>query len=251
MSEDALKFLDGQTEAADETVEQPKPVTTEIPAPVVKPAAEQSAASEVPEATDTTEGVRSVPLATFLDVRDKLKDAEKRLKAAEPENDVQIDVPDPVKQPQEYAQYMYNTAQFTIMNDRMNTSEKFAVREHGAELVNAARDWALEQFQVNEDFARRVMGSPDPYETAIAAYNESQIVSEFKDPAKLKAYKDWLATQENGGVPPAAEVLKPQPQEPAKPKPQVPKSIATAPGAGGAQKVAVGEGVAFDGVFKP
>lgn len=274
MDKDVLDFLDGPPADGAQpagSTDQPKPdavvETTEKPAAGAMPAAGQEGSETAetdPPATTVMED-KSVPLATFLDMRDKLKKAEGRVKELEPAAE-EVVVPDPVKDPRGYADYQSSVAQVQILNERLNVSERFARKEHGAELIDKVKAWALEKFETDEDFTKRIMNDADPYEAGVKEYQREQLLKELEDPAEIEAFRAWKASQQNGGQPPAPKPQpdKPQPAanaapaKPAAPATQakkvpavVPKSINDAPGGGGGHVAQVqGDGVAFDSLFK-
>lgn len=260
MDEDTLAFLDAPTEtpATDTAVQQPiveTPAATETPVAGATPAADKETQPAATAVTDPAKQEHNVPLATFLDMRDKLKKVEARNAELEPKDTDPV-VPDPAKDPAGYAHFLTVQTQMTTMNDRLNFSEKLARKEHGTEMVDKVREWALAKFDTDDDFTRRVLGDADPYEAAIAIYNEEQLRSELKNPEDIAAFRAWKAAQANGGTPvvnaevkPAATAATPATKAVAKPV-VIPKSLVTAPqGGGGTHAIPVGDGNAFDATF--
>jgi hypothetical protein len=277
MEHDALDFLNGPTEA--ETVTPAAPATPEVGAEGVTAAAPTEAVKEpatgatpvapvvaTPAAPEGEEGgAKTVPLATFLDMRDKAKTLEARVKELEPPEG--ITPPDPVKEPGKYLEYRENMIHLTIMNERMNFSEKSAIKEHGKELVEKARTWATTRFAADTAYEDRIMREADPYETVVADFQRHQLEEEvLSDPATVEEFRRWKAEKANGGTPTAdtgkatpdaqpakaaatgKPVAQPQRAAPAQDEP-LPKTIADAPTSGGTQTVPVGSGQAFDSLF--
>lgn len=267
MSDDVLDFLDdsGSTTTVvdapatvapvEDTSLSSTTVTTEDPTPKVEPVPEVPPVAPVvsaPVSEAPKEEPKTVPLATFLDVLKENKDLKKGKEApAAPEPE--FVVPDPVKQPAEYAAYQETMFQFNLMNERMNNSEKFARKEHGNELIDKVRDYATTRMDTDPQFANLVTTSADPYEEAVKAYREAE---------ELKEYRTWVANGkkplEQPGTPPVAQ---PTPQSQpapvlvapvAKPQPVVeplPGSIVDQPSSGGITAVPTGPGTAFDDTF--
>lgn len=211
------------------------------------------------EATVTDKDGKTVPLATFLGIIDENKDLKKQLKEGKKpaEEDVpQFEVPDPVKNPREYAAYQDVMLRFNTMNERMNVSERFAVKEHGKELIDKVREWALARMDLDEAFGNKVVNDADPYSVALEAYKEH---------IQLEEYKAWVAggrkPEDAPGTKKVIEqptpkkletpiVVKPAAGGTLKPAEKAPLSIADASSAGGTLAIPIGAGQAFDGMFE-
>lgn len=211
------------------------------------------AAEGMVEISDGKGGKKQVPLATFLELRDENKDLKKRLKELEPEQEEFV-APDPKENPVEYARFQEARTQFQITNERMNFSERIARKEHGNELIDKVRDWAVAKFDEDPAFTDTVVQSVDPYATALEAYNRDQLTAKMT-PERLAAFEAWEAAQANGEDPPkpaAAKAVAPA-TPPVKVKPPIPKSIAgaaSASGREGSHSIPVGPGNAFDVAFQ-
>lgn len=272
MEDDVLSFLDETPvveapkvePAAGGTLEAPKVDGAAAVAPVTDAAVVKEGAAEAPKVdvvppadgkTDDKEP-KTVPLATFLDILNENKQLKKGAKATETEpKEIQFVVPDPVKNPREYAAYQESMFTLNQMNERMNTSERFATKEYGAELIAKVRDWALAKMDSDEAFANLITNDADPYEIAVKAYNED---------LELQQYRAWVA---GGKKPEDAPGAKQADQTPPLKKlagsdktgtvvhqpvvEEAPSSIVDATSAGGVQSVPVGGGQAFDGIFGP
>lgn len=259
---DHLDFLD-ETQDKPVVVETTDPQsqaavqpTTEIAeVPVPEAVVEDTSAETAPEGE-----ARMVPLATYLDMRDKLKTAEKRVKELEPAEEVQA--PDPKTDPKGYAEYVREVEQFDRLNERLNFSEELSKVKHGEELTAKVREWALVKFETDAEFTNRVMSNANPYEAAIREMKaeERSKALEGVDPTEMEAFQAWKASQQNGDTPskvntqaPANPVPKVQTAVPATPKKAavIPKSINDAPSGGkGTQAIAIGDGTAFDSIFQ-
>lgn len=257
---DVLSFLDDApvNEGAAKTVEAPaegiKPVegaaaAVEAPKPVegAKPAEAKVEGAPAPK----VEEAKTVPLATFLDTLNENRELKKAAKPT-PVADVQFEIPDPVKNPAEYAQYRETVSEFELMNERMNNSERFARLKSTDAVVDKAKEWALPLMDTNPEFSKRIVNSVDPY---------SEVVKAHAEHVELEEYRAWVA----GGKKPPADASKPEDKVPAKvaevvvikdgtPKVQqvvetVPSSIVDDVSAGGAQAAIAREGAAFDTAF--
>lgn len=138
-----------------------------------------------------------------------------------------------------YEQYMAAQVHNAALNNKLDISEELARQAHGDDLVDKARDWALQRFAESPAFRQEVLSQRNPYGYAVKEFQRQQALSELNDPAELQAFKAWKAAQALAQQPAAA---------PAAPPP--PRSIASAPSAGGVQHVPTGAGQAFDNVFK-
>lgn len=269
MDEDNLAFLDTDRDAV-EIAPDPKPVEAPVVdaapvaapvdgAPVVEgPVAPVNGEVKAPVVTakEDEKESKTVPLATFLDILNENKQLKKGApKTVEPVEEVQFEIPDPVKNPREYAAYQETMFKFNQMNDRMNLSELMARKEHGDEIVDKVREWAVTKMDADESFANLVTNNVDPYSIALKAFKEDQ---------ELQEYRAWVA---GGKKPEAAPGVVKQPapelkqlpgsvQKPAVvPQPVVeaaPSSIADDPSSGkGVHHVPSGPGQAFDSIFGP
>lgn len=197
----------------------------------------------------------SVPLPTFLDMRDRATAAEKALKDAKPEP-VTFTPPDPIKDPGGYARYQQTVLELNLTNERMNTSERFAVKEHGAELVDKARAYVIERMNADPAFEQKMVKHADPYAFAIDQYNDHIAYQEFlanrkaggkNPPADGKgAHEKDSAQQQGSDKAPIAE----QKRQPVVERKVRNQSITDETSAGGAHSVPTGGGQAFDSFFK-
>lgn len=248
--DDTLAFLDNKPveKPAETVVETPveKPVV-ETPAPKVEDAVVLSDEEKSDDKTGQT-----VPLATYLDMRDKFKKATEKAPVETDPLAEEFVPPDPVKDPAGRAEYDRQVLSLNLMNERMNTSERLARIEHkdNPTLVDDAKKWALTRFDEDPHFAEKITSSADPYSEAIAAYQEHLEYQAFK--ASKKGATD------GDGKTPAKETPETKPAVAAQPaavtpkpvaKTPLPKSIADASSAGGTHTIPVGEGVAFDTMF--
>jgi len=214
-----------------------------------------------------------VPKAALDEARQRARDAEERL-AKQGKTEETTDQPeragirDPKEDPEGFAEDILGTIQLNTVNVTLNTSERFARKEHGNEVVDKVRDWALAKFETDPSFATKVLTDPDPYEVAIKAYNDEQLsaVTSKIDPEILKGLdEEEIAllrkhrAEKSGGGQNAggstAETNQPRGDDGkfAAPRRKVdapPGSIISEPSGGkSAGEPAVGEGVAFLDAF--
>lgn len=178
-----------------------------------------------------------VPLSALQELRREIR----QLKQAPPQQ-----APDRYEDPEGYEAHREQQVEQRLLNQTLNFSERFARKEHGAETVDKARDWALEKFQSDPLYYQRVMSDADPYEAVVQDWKREQVLSSMKD-GDLDAFLAWK-TGAAGQAPAAPAPIVAPPRNPSPP----PRSLAAAPNAGGAKPGAqpVGPGVAFDTTFK-
>ena len=225
---DDLDFLG--TPPSDEA--QPIEVAETVETPIAAP----EAAVETPPVIEAKPEVKPepghVPMAALLDERDKRKALESRL--AEFERMQAPQAPDPNLDPVAWQQHQLQGVHQAVIDTRLNMSEVAAKRHYGAELTEAAKTWALDQFQANPAFQAQVLNNPDPYDYAITAYQRDQIASQVTVD-DFKAFSAWKTAQAQVAAAPAAT-----PQSA-----PVPRSIASTPSAGGGGTVPPDDEQAF------
>lgn len=200
-------------EAAPETPAEPEPQAEAKPEPKPEPG--------------------HVPITALLDEREKRKELERQLREYQAQQQ-QPQAPDPNVDPYAYQQHLMQQVQQQVLDTRLNMSEVAARRHYGAELTDQAKAWALEKFQSSPAFQAEVIGSPDPYDYAIQAYQKEQIASQVSAD-DFKAFQAWKAAQAQiAAATPAAQPVQP-----------IPRSLASAPSAGGAREVVPDEEEAF------
>lgn len=219
-------------EAAPPPEPQPQPADTATPAPQPEP-------QRPPD----------VPLATYLDTREELKTAKARLAELErlqqpPEP---VKVPDLYDSPEEYQQYIEQQVQQRLAAVEWGVIERLStqttVAAHGAETLEAAKAWAVENRQTRPYLGQMFKSQPDPFGWLVGEYQRDRLLKDLgSDP---DAYvRRRFAELEPGSAPqPAATTPAPQPAQgpAATPQPSPPpRSLASLPGSGGAEHVPAG-----------
>lgn len=188
-----------------------------------------------------------VPIAAMLDTRDKLKAAEARLAQFEQQQAAaqqQVQVPDRYEDPDGYEAYQESLIESRLVNITLNTSERFARKEHGAETVDSAKAWALQRFASDPLYQKQVLADADPYERVVTDYKRDQLFSKVTDPSEYDAFLAWknaqaqLTQQAATAAPPNTASAIP------------PRSLASAPSAGGVlTDIVQSDGEIFDEVI--
>lgn len=149
--------------------------------------------------------------------------------------------PDRYADPDGYEAYREQQVQDQLLNTRLDLSEEMARSQHGDELVNAAQQWAVQQFQANPAFQAQVLSQRNPYGYVVAQYQREQMIAQVT-PDEFAAYQAWKQAQAQ-----AQAAAPPPPQSP----PAPPRSLANAVSAGGGKPgdMPLHEGAAFEDVF--
>ena len=209
----------GENPIAAEQVETPQ---VETPAePVVEPvAAEPAAVPPVAEPAKPDPGF--VPLAAVLDERDRRKQLEAELdryraQIAQQQPAEPLDVYDP----EQLAGFTHQQ----VINTKLDISEDMTRDKFGDELVDKARDWALQRFNANPAYQAEVLRQRNPWKFVVEQYQRDQIASQVSL-TDFEQFQAWKAAQAQLTQQTAAPVA-------ATPSPvQPPPSLASAPSAG-------------------
>lgn len=225
----AVEADNAGTPVEDQPEAQPEPKAEEKqpePPPAPAPAAEAP-----PVVEELKPEPIMVPLAALHETRDEVKALKAQLAQfqQQPQAPEPIQPPDPIEDPEGFAQFQEARLQQVLLNQTLNTSERFAKKEHGVETVEAAKQWSLQRFQADPLYQQQVLRDPDPYERIVADYRRDQLFSQVSDPSEFEQFRAWKAAngqlqQQQGGQPPP----------PPNPTPAIPPpSLASAPSAGG------------------
>lgn len=247
-------FLSDEPSRASEPTPAPEPAAQPEPQPTPEasqgqprdekgkfaPIAAQPAPDPAPQPAPQPEPqpvAHSVPLPTFLEMRDKLTHTEgelKRLTEWREQQEAQArrqPVPDPEQDPDGYRQYERQTIDEGMFVMRRDFSRQFAVQTHGQEAVDAAWKWGVERCDADPHFNAKVRSHPDPAGFVVSEWKRDQVASKV-DPTEYDAFLAWKAA---GGQQAA---LAPAPQPAPTPAPAAPRpSLAAAPSAGASASV--------------
>ena len=216
-------FLDGGVPV------EPESAPAEQVQATPEPASQESAPAPVEPSPEPTPSPKpdagTIPITALLDEREKRKELERRLAQFEQERAAPV-APDPTTDPYAYQQHLMQQVQQQVLDTRLNMSETGCRRHYGDEVTDKAKEWALAKFSANPAFQAEVLGSPDPYDYAIKAFQRDQIASQVTAD-DFTAFQAWKAAQAQIASAPAAQAA------PATPSAPVPRSIASTPSAGG------------------
>ena len=209
-----------------EVTEQPavEPVVEEAPA---EPVAEPAPVEPVAEPAKPEPGF--VPFAAVLDERDKRKKLEQDIEELRKQQQIPVQpqpIPDMFEDPDGYRAHQAGEAQRLALNVKLDLSEDMARGVHGDELVDKARDWAIQRFQQNPGYQTEVFSQRNPYAYVVAQYQRDQIASTVT-PDDFQQFMAWKTAQTGLQQQPAAA-----PTETTSPAKPPPRSLASAPSAG-------------------
>jgi hypothetical protein len=241
--------LEAEPEAIAPAIEQPPVEPVETLEPVADeppPVPEQPQAEPQPQ-----EEQRHVPLATFLDQRDELKrwkqEAES-LRQAQRAPQPQEQAPDPLDDPQGFAAHQERVFEQKLTEQRFQTSDVIARQQHGSEVVDAAGQWAADKARSDPSFAVAYMREPHPVDWIVQQHRKDKLLSDIGGNVddwftREAAKRGYVAAP--SPIPIAAPAAPQQQVTPATP----PRSLASAPGSGGAKDVPTGPMGALGSVF--
>jgi len=202
------------------------------PAPAA-PAAPAPNADAAP-AAPAGEPVHHVPLATFLDTRDKLSAAEKEAKELrewrqqqeEAARRQQVQAPNRDTDPQGYERFQQAQIGQALYGQRLEMSRGFAEMKHGPDVTTAAFDWGVQRCDADPFFNEKVRAHRDPVGFVVSEWQREQTLAQMSDPKEIEAFRAWKAQQagQPAGQPHAAA----PPAAPAAPR----QSLAASPSAG-------------------
>lgn len=212
--------------------EEPLELTEEAPEPQPEPAQEAPAEPEAAEPEAKPEP-QNVPLGAMLDERDK-RNAEKaradRLEAELAQMRAQQQpqqVPDRWEDPDGFDAYQDQKIQQALYQQNLRWSERIATTEHGKETVEQAKTWGIDRCNTDPYFNAKVAASPDPVGFVVNEWKREQIAAQVS-PEDLTEFQAWKAAQAQLQTAPSVEAAPPN-----SPRSLPPRSLASAPSAGG------------------
>lgn len=211
------------TEVAQEPQQEPvEPEPQAEPAPEPTPEPEQPAVQEAE--------ARNVPLNVVLDERDKRKAAEaERDRYKQQWEEAQArqapqNAPDPYDDPQGFAAFQEQRFQQGLVQQKFQMSEVMAKQAHGAEVVDAAAQWALEKAKTEPAFAAAYHQQAHPLDWIVQQHKRDVDLSDYaSDPVAFARRILEANGQQIAPVTAAAPAVAPQVRQNA---PTPPRSIA-------------------------
>lgn len=171
----------GQAEADPEPTPEPQqeaPLVAEQPAEVETPVEQPS------------EQERSIPLPTFLDMRDARKAAERerddfKRQLEEARAKPAQATPDPYDDPEGFQQTVAQQVQAALQQQKLDMSYDFAIRDHTKEAVETARQWAIDRAQADPAFMSQIetvmRNDRNPFEWIVRQHKRDGLLSDIGD----------------------------------------------------------------------
>lgn len=254
--DDGGRFASRQEAAPVDPAPQPEPAQVQPPEPVSNPEPIAEPGNVEPAAQPTVPP-GYIPYAQALDEREKRqasqRDADEWKRKYEEATKKAPEPLDPIADPEGFERQLQDRFRRAEWDATTRVSLGFAVRQHGAETVKAAEEWVKTELQSNPAFFQTIERQSDPYDFVVRQQKISQRNAKLGDEVDIDAaFEKWAAErgyQRTGQAPQSGQsVGAPSPTQTAPlPRP----SLATAPAAGlNSSRAPVGDGVAFDGLFK-
>jgi hypothetical protein len=181
------------------------------------------APDEPPASAEKT--TRDIPITALLDEREKRQRAEARAAMLERQFAAQQpkpELPDPMTDAEGYTRAISGSFEQRLQAAMLNQSRFFAERDPaiGKGLIDEAMAWYDQQpYEVSAQF----LGAPSPFHAAVDFYQQQKTASERSSPDYEARLREKLRAEL------LAEMGQPSPTPP---RPNVPRSLATAAGGG-------------------
>ena len=216
MNDDFDSLFDNSTSETDNSMKTPSEqndpvVSTEIveetPAETTEPNVETAPAAPT-EHGETAREDKSVPLATFLDMRDRMKAAERLADDRQRQWDeyqkskqTVAAIPDPNIDPIGWANNRFNEFEQQMLDQKIQICGNHAIEKHGAETVSQAASWGQARALADPNFDHAFRQQPDPVAWVISQHRHAVQLDEMqRDPEafarKIALEKGWLAPVE-------------------------------------------------------
>jgi len=211
---------------ADETVEPVVVEQQEAPEPAIEPVAEPVVE---PARQEVRPEPQHVPLTAMLDERDKRKAAETELAQirAQQQQQQPASAPDMFEDPEGFRVHQEQSVQAALYQSNLQWSQRIAAIQHGEEATQQATNWGLERCNADPYFNAKVRASNDPIGFVVSEWKREQIASQVT-PDDFAEFKAWKQAQAQINAPAPAS-----PANPIAPRNTPPRSLASAPSAGG------------------
>lgn len=184
-----------------EGTEQPvEPQDTEVkeaePAIEAEPVQEEPVIEEPTQVEEPQEEVKqeNVPLATFLDQRDELKQLKQKLASLEEKPQEQPQAPDVFEDPEGYTNYIERQNQAQVRNMEIAMSERFAKMAYKGEW-SEVEQYAESKFNPQSpdyDYGLhlQMQRSNNPWQDVVQAYERNKVLTTVGD--DIEGYREKL-----------------------------------------------------------
>lgn len=242
-----------ENEVVDQTQEANEPDQSDESEEVVEEPAGQTDTSknqsEPEKTTERKDNGHFIPSHVALDWRDQNKEMRRQLaeyERREREAQQRQQIPDPANDPYAYAQYQQTMFQDQLRQQGLDMSHRFALQQHGQDVVDKATAWAYQKGMSDPSFDFAFSQQADPVAWVIAQYKQNEFVTQaYSDPdayvkrraMELGYIQNSETAQQSGGQAPLNTVA----TQPAKKLPG--GTIASAPSAGKSTEPASGNAI--------
>lgn len=145
------------------------------------------------------EDKHDAPMAALIDERNKRKEYENRVKQLEAERSQweqsqrSSNTPDPYDDPEGFAKLVEErataTAEQRLFAYKLEDSFQRAAASHGEDVVETAKQWAMQHGENNPAFEADFYAQRDPIEWIVQQHNRHSMLSEFETDPKAWALK--------------------------------------------------------------
>ncbi len=190
------------------------------------PALRDEPAAEPPPTAEAPPEAGQIPIGALLEEREKRQGLERRLAEIEAAQRASQAQAEQAQLPPEQAQ------QLQLWALRRDMSREMLATKHGEDEAKALEAWGFARCEQDPHFNAQVYQAKNPYEFIRQARQREQLLAEVS-PDDLADYRAWKVSR---AAPPAAQ------------SPPPPRSLVTAPNAGGAgarAETPMGPGAAF------
>lgn len=219
-------FPEPQAESPEVEVVAPEPI--ELTPDMEVPSEPQPEEIKPEPAADR--GAGYVPIDAMLTERERRQDAERRLAEFERQRQPAV-VPDSFDDPAGYNAYVQQQIDTAVQKNKVDTSWTLAVRDHGKDKVEEARQWALEKAQSDPVFRNQVDAAfateALPIDWVVQQHKRNSDLQMLGD-MSLQDYIEAEIAKRTAGSPSApAPALAVADLKPASPPVRVPRSLAS------------------------
>lgn len=215
--------------------EQSQPETVQAAPPPQAPAPTPEAVQPQPEPLKVPDGY--VPVAALQEIRREFQ-AFKQSIAQQPA----LPPPDPYEDIEGYQAHV----QDQIAATKFSYSQRLLVATQGQEVAEQVQSWAAQKANEDPIFYQRALSTEDPFGFALSEWKRDQVLTRLSaDPRLLDSFLSLASGQAAPAPQPGVQAPIPQPPTP-------PRSLASAPSAGGSKpgETPAYEGAAFDSIFR-
>jgi hypothetical protein len=173
--------MSDELEDSFEAVEEEQP--TEQPEEIAEGVVEAGAEAEAEAPPEESPKAETIPLATFLDMRDENKTLKRQIaEASRPQQAEAPSVPDVLEDPEGFGRSIQGQISSATLNAQLNVSETMARESHGDGVVDEAF-----QAAIDAGVAGSFRNHRHPYGEIVKWHKQQKAVAEIGDPDVWRA----------------------------------------------------------------